>query len=151
MITEFLSCLLGRWSNKAQAYSNPSRYAWILTSWEDVGNGKYLSKQWYHYEGEEKPYRERINTLCEIESGIILQNWGLDGTRNEKCDIIVTLDNGKWKGKNIGTECIVRGASLRSDFLLSSGELLSRDAGYVDNKLIWGSRDYYHFGRLTQR
>ena len=151
MITEFLSCLLGRWSNKAQAYSNPSRYAWILTSWEDVGNGKYLSKQWYHYEGEEKPYRERINTLCKIESGIILQNWGLDGTRNEKCDIIVTLDNGKWKGKNIGTECIVRGASLRSDFLLSSGELLSRDAGYVDNKLIWGSRDYYHFGRLTQR
>lgn len=151
MITEFLSCLLGRWSNKDQAYSNPSRYAWILTSWEDVGNGKYLSKQWYHYEGEQKPYRERLNTLCETESGIIIQNWGLDGTRNEKCDVLVTLDNGRWLGKNIGTECIVRGATLRSDFILIPGQLRSRDAGYLNNKMIWGSKDYYHFGRLTQR
>lgn len=151
MITEFLSCLLGRWSNKDQAYSNPSKYAWILTSWEDVGDGKYLSKQWYHYEGETKPYRERINTLCETESSIIIQNWSLDGTRNEKCDIIVTLDNGRWKGKNIGMGCIVRGAILYSNFILSPGQLLSRDAGYIDNKLIWGSKDYYHFGRLAQR
>jgi len=151
MITEFLSCLLGRWSNRDQAYSNPSKYAWILISWESVGDGKYLSKQWYHYEGEQKPYRERLNTLCETESGIIIQNWGLDGTRNEKCDVLVILDNGRWLGKNIGTDCIVRGAILRSDFILTEDTLMTRDAGYLNNTMVWGSKDYYHFGRLTQR
>ena len=151
MITEFLSCLLGRWSNKAQAFSNPTRYAWILTSWDDVGEGRFLSKQWYHYMGENQPYREKINTFIETESGILLQNWNDDGTRNEKCDVTITFSEGKWLGKNIGTECIVRGAILRSEFQLQPGQLLTRDAGYIDNKLIWGSLDYYHFGRLTQR
>jgi hypothetical protein len=151
MITEFLSCLLGRWSNKAQAFSNPTGFGWILVSWEDVGNGKYLSKQWYHYEGETKPYRERINTICETESGLILENWNADGTRNNKCDVLVTFSLGTWFGKNIGDDCIIRGAVLHSEFELSPGKLLTRDAGYIDNKLIWGSKDYYHFGRLTQR
>lgn len=151
MITEFLSCLLGRWSNKAQAFSNPTRYAWILTSWDDVGEGRFLSKQWYHYMGEDQPYREKINTFIETESGILLQNWNDDGTRNEKCDVTITFSEGKWFGNNLGTECIVRGAVLRSEFQLQPGELLTRDAGYIDNKLIWGSLDYYHFGRLTQR
>lgn len=151
MITEFLSCLLGQWSNKDQAYSDPTKYAWILVSWEDVGDGKYLSKQWYHHEGEQKPYRERINTLCETGSSIILQNWNPDGTRNDKCDIIVTFEDGRWKGQNLGQDCIVRGAILQSEFILSENLLMTRDAGYLNNKMIWGSKDYYHFGRLTQR
>jgi hypothetical protein len=151
MITEFLSCLLGRWSNKDQAFSNPTAFAWILVSWEDVGDGKYLSKQWYHYEGEQKPYRERINTICETESGLILQNWNADGTRNNKCDVLVTFSLGTWFGKNIGDDCIVRGAVLHSEFELIPGKLITRDAGYIDNNLIWGSKDYYQFGRLTQR
>jgi len=147
MITEFLSCLLGRWSNKDQAYSDPTGYAWILTLWEDVGDGKYLSKSWYHYEGEQTPYRERIYKLCELESGILMQNWGLDGeTRNEKCDTIVTLDyEGKFKGSNVGTECIVNNAMLRSDFTLSPGLLITRDGGYTDGKLVWGSENHYIF------
>lgn len=150
MMNEFLKCILGRWSNKDQAYSNPSKYAWILVSWESIGDGKYLSKQWYHYEGEGKPYRERINTLCETESGIIIQNWGSDCVRNSKCDSIVTFENGKWKGKNIGDECIVRGAVLNSEFELSPNKLITRDAGYLDGKRIWGSSEYYNFGRITQ-
>lgn len=151
MITEFLKCLLGQWSNKDQAYSNPTKYAWILLSWQDIGDGRYLSKQWYHYEGESKPYREKIKTLCEIDSNIIMQNWGADGIRNDKCDVIFTFIDNKWHGKNIGEECIVRDSSLRSEIILSPGQLISRDAGYVNNKLVWGSNDYYHFGRLAQR
>ena len=101
--------------------------------------------------GENQPYREKINTFIETESGILLQNWNDDGTRNEKCDVTITFSEGKWLGNNLGTECIVRGATLRSEFQLQPGVLLTRDAGYINNKLIWGSLDYYHFGRLTQR
>jgi hypothetical protein len=151
MITEFLSCLLGRWSNKDQAFSNPTKYAWILSSWDYVGEGKYLSKQWYHYMGEDNPYRKRLNTFTETESGILLQCWNEDGTKNDKCDVMVTFRDQSWFGENIGTECIVRGANLRSEFQLYNNVLMTRDAGYKDNKLIWGSKDYYHFGRLTQR
>jgi hypothetical protein len=152
MITEFLSCLLGTWSNKQQAYGNPSKFAWILISWEQVDDGKFYTKQWYHYKGENDPYREKYYTMTETESGILLQNWNLDWTRNERCDTIITPDiKGKWFGTNIGTDCIVRGAVLRSEFQLSNNSLMTRDAGYLDDQLIWGSKDYYHFGRLTQR
>lgn len=151
MINEFLNCLVGRWTNQNQAYSNPSKYAWILVSWEPVGNDKYLSKQWYHYEGETKPYAQRYNIFTETESGILVQNWSLDGIRNDKCDQIVTFVDDKWKGKNIGDECIIRNAVLHSEFELSQNQLLTRDAGYADDKLVWGSKDYYQFGRLAQR
>lgn len=151
MMTEFLSCLLGRWSNKDQAFSNPTRYSWILSSWDDVGEGKILSKQWYHYMGEDKPYREKIKTFIETESGILAQTWDIDGTRNNLCDMHITLSKGVWIGKNLGTECIINGATLRSEFELQPGQFLTRDAGFIDDKLVWGSLDYYHFGRLAQR
>lgn len=101
--------------------------------------------------GENEPYRKRLNTFIETESGILLQCWNDDGTKNNKCDVLITFRDNTWFGKNIGTECIVRGANLRSEFKLHNNVLMTRDAGYIDNKLIWGSKDYYHFGRLTQR
>lgn len=145
---EFLNCLVGCWSNREQAYSNPSQYAWIFISWELVDGNKYLSKQWYHYEGEKNPYAQRYNIFIETESGIIVENWSLDGSRNSKCDTLVRFIDGKWKGKNIGNECIIRGASLCSEFELSENLLVTRDAGYIDGKLVWGSTDYYNFIRL---
>ena len=151
MINEFLDCLIGRWTNQNQAYSNPSKYAWILVSWESIGDGKYLSKQWYHYEGEGKPYRERIVTFSESTDHIIIEYYDRDGIRNEKCDMIVKFENEKWVGKNVGEGCIVRDAVLQSDFILSPGKFMTRDAGYLYDTMVWGSKDFYDFGRLAQR
>ena len=151
MMNEFLRCLTGKWSNKTQAMSNPTKYAWILISWTPVGDGKYLTKQWYHYAGETDPYREKLYSFKEDESTITMMNWNLDGTRNEKCDTIVRLNNGIWQGQNRGMGCIVRGATLKSEFSLTKNKLITRDGGYIDGKRVWGSPDFYHFGRLTQR
>ena len=152
MMNEFLGCLLGDWSNKLQAMGNPTGFAWILISWKQVEKDKYHSKQWYHYMGENSPYRERYHTFSETESGIIMYNYDLTWTRNEKCDIRITPDNrGKWLGRNIGMECIVRDAVLHSEFQLTQDLLMTRDAGYLNNKMMWGSEEHYQFGRLTQR
>ena len=151
MLNEFKQHLLGTWSNKYQAMANPTSFAWIFISWEPVGRDKFKSKQWYHYEGEGKPYRERIVTFSESTDHIIIEYYDSDGIRNEKCDTIFKFENGKWIGKNVGEGCIVRGAVLQSDFILSTGKFMTRDAGYLNTKMVWGSKNFYDFGRLAQR
>lgn len=148
MIDEFLKCLLGKWTNKEQAYSDPTTYAWAYALWEDIGDGRYQSKQWYNYAGEDSPYRLRINTFSVTDSGIVIENW-IDGKiRNPLCDVIVTYDGEKWKGENLTNGCIVRDAVLKSEFILTKDYLMSRDGGYVGDELKWGSKNFYHFKRI---
>ena len=151
MMNEFLRCFVGKWSNKKQAMSNPTKYAWILTTNLPLGDGKYELKSWYHYQGPSEPYRQKIVTFAEFDDHIMSYSHNDDGTINEKCSMIIHLYNGVWKAHIHGDKCVVRGAILKSEFSLTRDSFVTRDGGFVDGKRIWGSKDFYHFGRIAQR
>ena len=55
--SDFCNKLEGFYDNWYQAASNPSKYAHCKLRWERISENELTSKQWYHYMGEENPYR----------------------------------------------------------------------------------------------
>ena len=56
---DFCDTLEGFYDNWNQAASNPTKYSHCYIRWERIGDNELTSKQWYHHEGEDKPYRYR--------------------------------------------------------------------------------------------
>ena len=54
---EFCDKLEGYYDSWKQASADPARYAHVKIRWTRLGPKQLESKQWYHYLGEEKPYR----------------------------------------------------------------------------------------------
>lgn len=155
MTTDFESYLLGLYDNIQQAQSHPTEFAQIFILWERIDDA-YHSKQWYRRDGPNKPYRERYHKLVELsETRVVVQNYHLDWTRCESCDMIFKFEGHEWHGQLIGNDCIVRGnVRVKSEIKLTKTGLESRDQGYdPDGKMVFGSLGLYKFkrGRLTQR
>jgi len=49
MIDEFMSYLLGRYTNRDQAFYQPSKFAYIWGLYEQVSPTDIKSKWWYNY------------------------------------------------------------------------------------------------------
>jgi hypothetical protein len=155
MKTNFEDYLLGLYDNIQQAQSYPTEFAQVYILWEKIDDG-YHSKQWYRRDGASKPYRERNYKITEISDiEVILENYNLDWTRCETCDMIFKYDGQTWHGKLLGNDCIVReNVRVVSEVRLTQTGLESRDQGYdPDGKMVFGSLGIYNFkrGRLTQR
>ena len=58
-VIDFCDKLEGFYDNWYQAAGNPAKYAHIKLLWERIGHHQFKSKQWYHYLGEENPYRSK--------------------------------------------------------------------------------------------
>ena len=50
---DFCDKLEGFYDNWFQAAKDPARYAHCKLRWERISDNEFMSKQWYHYMGED--------------------------------------------------------------------------------------------------
>ena len=143
-MTNFLSWLLGTWSNKHQAQSSPTLYKSVCVRWEK--NGEFINSIHWGRRKSDDPYLKTYKKLVEVsDKEVILEHWGgtYSGlTRNEECDMILKFDGTAWMGQfdteNIHAELAVYGTKLfmRDKFLDSKG------------RIVWGADEIYKFVRV---
>ena len=141
---DFLSWLLGTWSNKHQAQSAPTLYKSVSVRWEQ--NGEFINSIHWGRRTPHDPYLKTYKKLVEVsDKEVILEHWG--GTysglqRNEDCDMVLKFDGTAWMGQfdteNIHAELAVYGTKLfmRDKFLDSKG------------RIVWGADEIYKFVRV---
>lgn len=144
---QFLSCLLGTFDNKYQAFTNPTGFAHINISYKLTENG-IEHKSWYQYQGADSPYRTNYHKVREISpTQVIMECYNSNWEHRSGCDVLFTKQGSYWVGKIQG-ECMVRGARLDSYIRLTNNRYECYDAGYNSNgKLVWGGTDVYIFKR----
>ena len=143
-MTNFLSWLLGTWSNKHQAQSAPTLYKSVSVKWEQ--NGEFINSIHWGRRKSNDPYLKTYKKLVEVsDKEVILEHWGgtYSGlTRNEDCDMVLKFDGTAWMGQfdteNIHAELAVYGTKLfmRDKFLDSKG------------RIVWGADEIYKFVRV---
>ena len=143
-MTNFLSWLLGTWSNKHQAQSAPTLYKSVTVKWEQ--NDEFINSIHWGRRKSDDPYLKTYKKLVEVsDKEVILEHWGgtYSGlTRNEECDMILKFDGTAWMGQfdteNIHAELAVYGTKLfmRDKFLDSKG------------RIVWGADEIYKFVRV---
>ena len=143
-MTNFLSWLLGTWSNKHQAQSAPTLYKSVTVKWEQ--NGEFINSIHWGRRKSDDLYLKTYKKLVEVsDKEVILEHWGgtYSGlTRNEECDMVLKFDGTVWMGQfdtdNIHAELAVYGTKLfmRDKFLDSKG------------KIVWGADEIYKFVRV---
>ena len=143
-MTNFLSWLLGTWSNKHQAQSAPTLYKSVTVKWEQ--NDEFINSIHWGRRKSDDPYLKTYKKLVEVsDKEVILEHWGgtYSGlTRNEECDMVLKFDGTAWMGQfdteNIHAELAVYGTKLfmRDKFLDSKG------------RIVWGADEIYMFVRV---
>ena len=143
-MTNFLSWLLGTWSNKHQAQSAPTLYKSVTVKWEQ--NDEFINSIHWGRRKSDDPYLKTYKKLVEVSGKeVILEHWG--GTysgliRNKECDMVLKFDGTVWMGQfdtdNIHAELAVYGTKLfmRDKFLDSKG------------RIVWGADEIYKFVRV---
>ena len=113
MVKDFCDKLEGFYDNWNQASANPAGYAHCKLRWERLSDNELSSKQWYHYMGEENPYRYKWHRVHEQQGIIIVQNWTPEwGEHNHCCDMMFFKDGECYDGKVKTDACIINGLSL---------------------------------------
>ena len=151
-MNNFLSWLLGTWSNKTQAQSSPTLYRSVFVKWEN--DGEFIhSVHWSRKEGN-SPYlktNKKLKVLSDTE--VILEHWGgtYSGlTRNEDCDMIMKYDGTSWMGK-FDTSMEEQGETVtgHAELSLYGHKLFMRDR-FLDSKgrIIWGADEIYRYNRV---
>jgi CpeT protein len=163
MIDLFKQYLEGKFNNKAQAFSNPSRYAHIIITHIDIGEGLFYGEQAYNYQIG-LPYRQFVLEPTIKNDKILVLNYEITDkhlyrngknlesltrnslTKKDGCDTIFDYVNDKFVGGTTGCECFVNWRG-RNTYLQTQVEL-TKDFYYVIDKgmcaehhhQIWGSR-----------
>ena len=144
LVKKFCDKLEGFYDNWNQASSNPAKYAHCKLRWERIGDNELSSKQWYHYMGEDNPYRNKWHRVHEQQGIIIVQNWTPEwGEHNYCCDMMFFEVGDYFDGKVKTDACIIRGGVVRSTVKFNGEYYKSRDQGWRDDKLVWGSDVIY--------
>jgi hypothetical protein len=150
-ITDFCDKLEGFYDNWFQAAKDPARYAHIKLKWERIGDNEFKSKQWYHYLGEDNPYRRKWHRVSEQQGVIIVQNWTPNwGEHNYCCDMMFFDVGDFYDGKVKTDACIINGGMLKSTVQFNGTFYKSRDQGWRDDKVVWGSNVIYEFQKTEK-
>lgn len=122
-----LELLLGHYSNKIQAQSNPTEFAYANVKYSRQGD-KVELKQWYQHEGEKKPY---LRMLLEYEESYnYLRMWGKNlYTGRNTCPQVFRFTGKWWEGGTEGS-CIVDGMKFVTTIRFNGSQYQSRDSGY---------------------
>ena len=145
-IEDFCDKLEGFYDNWYQAAGNPAKYAHIKLTWERIGELEFKSKQWYQYLGEENPYRHRWHRIQDDSDQIVVENWSPDWKdRNKCCDMIFKPNGIFYKGAVATNNRIINGGELKSVVEFNGEIYKSRDQGWKNGKVIWGSNVIYEF------
>jgi len=81
MIKEFFRLIEGKFENKIQAFSNPSKYAFIRVTHVNLGDGLIYGEQAYNYQLN-KPYRQFVLEPKEENGQIHIYNYELIDKEN---------------------------------------------------------------------
>ena len=147
-MTNFLSWLLGTWSNKHQAQSSPTLYKSVCVRWEK--NGEFINSIHWGRRRSDDPYLKTYKKLVEVsDKEVILEHWGgtYSGlTRNEECDMILKFDGTAWMGKFDTQMDDVTG---HAELGVYDNKLFMRDR-FLDSKgrIIWGADEIYRYLRV---
>ena len=142
--SDFCDKLEGFYDNWNQASRDPARWAHCKLKWERIGENLLTSKQWYQYMGEVNPYRLKWHKVFEQQGIIIVQNWTPDwGEHNHCCDMMFFKVGDYYDGKVKTDACIIRGGVVRSTVKFNGQHYKSRDQGWRDDKVVWGSDEIY--------
>ena len=145
--------ILGHYENKKQAYSNPTKWPWVNILYTKIKPDVLELKQWYNYDGEEKPYRHyHITFRYEYEDTVFTKAHNLL-TDKEGCEMQWGYFAGTWYGEIKG-ECIVRDTKVVSAVEFDGTNYRSIDTGYniETGKFSWGkepSEGFFTFTNLN--
>ena len=157
MTISFDDALLGHWTNRHQAQSNPLGFASVELIWDvdysDVDQIWYTSKNFYRKEGPDKPYRSGRHKMSLVRGdSFLMENYSEDGTKRQGCDMLFVDVNGKWEGRLFAEgQCVIGDAIISSHMVLYGDKLHSADQGRdKEGNLIWGTDHFYEFTRLAK-
>ena len=72
--------------------------------WELIDGG--LHSKNYYRKLPNAPYRERYHKINRIsDTEVLIENYHLDWTRSEECDMMFVFDGQQWTGKVVGDHC----------------------------------------------
>ena len=149
MLDDFCDKLEGFYDNWNQACRNPAVWSHVKLRWKRIGDHQFESKQWYEYLGEEKHYRLKWHKVSEQQGTIIVQNWTPDwGDHNYWCDMMFFEVGDHYSGKVKTDACIVNGGRVVSLVKFDGNYYKSRDQGWRDDKVVWGSDVIYKFDKV---
>jgi len=151
-MSNFLSCLLGTWSNKFQAQSAPTLYRQVFVRWESKGD--FLHSIHWNRKEEHSPYLKTNKKLKIIsDTEVILEHWGgtYSGlTRDESCDMIMKYDGTAWMGQ-FDTSMEDDGETItgHAELALYGHKLFMRDR-FLDSqgRIRWGADEIYKYIRV---
>ena len=144
------SYLLGHWTNRQQAQSNPHCFSQCEIIWEKDGDWD-TSKNFYRVDGKTNPYRHKKHRFVQTSSTTaIMENYHLELTRHGECDMMFTFQDNVWHGSLNSDLCLgERGSRIVSEIHLFGDKLHSKDQGFdSNNNVVWGSPDLFRFIRL---
>lgn len=137
-MNEFISNLLGHYSNQEQAWSNPSKWSYVHLLFEQQSDGSLLSMSWYDYQSKNQPYRVSRHTVEEQGNQIILNTY----TKSDiNCPIVFSYVNDYWEG--ICYECAINEDSYLTTQVKFNGiEYYTRDGAYDSktHQFLWGKK-----------
>jgi CpeT protein len=163
MIKEFFRMFEGKFENKIQAFSYPSRYAFIRVTHANIGNGLFYGEQAYNYQLHQ-PYRQFVLKPVEENNQIRIYNYEIidkqdyTGFKNldkidkgvlklrNGCDVVLTQVNDTFVGGIAGCECMVnwngRETYLQNEIELTPTHYYVMDRGFcAEHKhQLWGSK-----------
>ncbi len=143
----FLSCLLGKWSNKSQAQSNPHSFRQVELRWEKRDDWIFASS---FNRKDPNPYLEVKKKLVTVsDTEVILEHYGgsySNWTRLSSCDMILKYDGVKWSGE---FEAQVDNSSVYAELHLYGNKLFTKDKSLdPSGNIIWGADRMYRFVRV---
>lgn len=172
MIEYFNELIVGAFENKIQAFSHPSKYAFIRVTHKDIGKGLFYGEQAYNYQLN-KPYRQFVLEPIEEDDQIRILNYeildkqmyvnfkNLNTLNRSKlvlrpgCDVILKQNGNSFVGGLQGCDCKVewkgRDTYLQNEIELTPTHYYVKDLGFcaVHNHQIWGSKyGRFEFARM---
>jgi len=153
MTSLFDKLILGHYTNKKQAYSNPSKWPQINILYQKIDTNTLSLKQWYKYQGEDNPYRHfHVTYEYADEFTVFTQSYNVL-TDEKSCDWQFGYFGGWWFGEIKG-DCILRNTRVVSEVQFNGETYMSRDTGYdlETGKFAWGKEEHegmFQFERLN--
>lgn len=173
MIDYLFRLLEGKFENQYQAFSCPSKYAYIRVSHINMGNGLFYGEQAYNYDLK-TPYRQFVLQPIQENNLIRIINYKLkdaeefvnfknlytishkDLELKPGCDIILTQEGETFKGGLTGCDCMVnwngRETYLQNEIELTPNNYCVMDRGFCaqHGHQLWGSKyGRFEFVRMT--
>ena len=163
MIKDFFRLVEGKFENRVQAMSYPSRYAMIRIVHVNLGNGLIYGEQAYNYQLG-SPYRQFVIKPVEEDNQIRVYNYELIDKQNytgfkrldkidhdvlklkSGCDVVMTPENDSFVGGIQGCDCMVdwmsRKTYLQNEIELTPTHYYVMDRGFCAQygHQLWGSK-----------